>query len=94
MIYKCTAFVMAVLLLIGCGSTKPGTVSDEPVKTSGSKPSWVKGDKTYWVDDERMHFRVVVDNESDLSFAQRGLDGQAYSALINAVKVQAGMEYR
>lgn len=84
---------MAVLLLIGCGSTKPGTVSDEPVKTSGSKPSWVKGDKTYWVDDERMHFRVVVDNESDLSFAQRGLDGQAYSALINAVKVRAGMEY-
>jgi hypothetical protein len=79
--------------LYGCSSTRQGTISEDPVKTSGSKPSWVKGDKTYWVDDERMNFRVVVDNESDLSFAQRGLDGQAYVALINAVKVRSGMEY-
>jgi hypothetical protein len=84
---------VALLLFIGCGGSRVGTISDEPVKTSGNKPSWVKGDKTFWLDDDRMHFRVVVDNESDLSFAQRGLDGQAYSALINAVKVRAGMEY-
>lgn len=93
MVQKILLVGVAALLLIGCGSTRPGTISQDPTKTSGSKPSWVKGDKTYWLDDERMHFRVVVDNESDLSFAQRGLDGQAYSALINAVKVRAGMEY-
>jgi hypothetical protein len=93
MIQKILGAILMALLLVGCGSTRQGTISDDPVKTSGSKPSWVKGDKTYWLDDERMHFRVVVDNESDLSFAQRGLDGQAYSALINAVKVRAGMEY-
>jgi len=93
MIQKIFGVFLAMFVLVGCGSTRPGTVSEDPTKTSGSKPGWVKGDKTYWVDDERMHFRVVVDNESDLSFAQRGLDGQAYSALINAVKVRAGMEY-
>jgi hypothetical protein len=93
MVQKFFGIMLAAVLLVGCGSTRPGTVSEEPVKSSGGKPSWVKGDKTYWLDDERMHFRVVVDNESDLSFAQRGLDGQAYSALINAVKVRAGMEY-
>ena len=93
MVYKFIAFITAAFLLIGCAGTRPGTVTNEPVKTSGSKPSWVKNDKTFWLDDERMHFRVVVDNESDLSFAQRGLDGQAYSALINAVKVRAGLEY-
>ncbi|GEM_PF-2692061 len=93
MVQKIFGVVLAIFVLVGCGSTRPGTVSEDPTKTSGSKPGWVKGDKTYWVDDERMNFRVVVDNESDLSFAQRGLDGQAYSALINAVKVRAGMEY-
>jgi hypothetical protein len=93
MVQKILPLVVAAVILIGCGGTRPGTISEDPTKTSGSKPSWVKGDKTYWVDDERMHFRVIVDNESDLSFAQRGLDGQAYSALINAVKVRAGMEY-
>jgi hypothetical protein len=93
MVHKCIAILAAALVLAGCSSTKPGTVSDEPVKTSGSKPAWVKGDKTFWIDDARMHFRVVVDQESDLSFAQRGLEGQAYNALINAVKVRAGMEY-
>lgn len=93
MVHKCIAIFTAALLFAGCGGTKPGTVSDEPVKTSGSKPGWVKGDKTFWMEDTRMKFRVVVDQESDLSFAQRGLDGQAYNALINAVKVRAGMEY-
>jgi hypothetical protein len=93
MVQKLFTIGVAALLLVGCSSTRPGTVSEEPVKSSGSKPGWVKGDKTYWIDDNRMHFRVVVDNESDLSFAQRGLDGQAYSALINAVKVRSGMEY-
>jgi hypothetical protein len=73
MVQKILLVVFAALVLIGCGSTRPGTISEDPTKTSGSKPSWVKGDKTYWLEDERMHFRVVVDNESDLSFAQRGI---------------------
>ncbi len=93
MVHKCIAILTAAFLLVGCGGTRPGTVSEEPVKTSGSKPGWVKGDKTFWIEDARMKFRVVVDQESDLSFAQKGLDGQAYGALINAVKVRAGMEY-
>jgi hypothetical protein len=93
MVRNIIVVAVTVFFLVGCGSTRVGTISEDPVKTSGSKPSWVKGDKTFWLDDDRMHFRVVVDNESDLSFAQRGLDGQAYSALINAVKVRAGMEY-
>jgi hypothetical protein len=94
MIKNILGITMAALILIGCASTKPaGYISEEPVKTSGSKPGWAKEDKTFWMDEGRMNFRVVVDNESDLSFAQRGLDGQAYTALINAVKVRAGMEY-
>jgi len=82
-------------MFIGCAGSKPqvGSVSEQPVKTSGDKNKWVTDDRTFWTEDDRMCFRVMVDNESDLSFAQRGLDGQAYTVLINAVKVRAGLEY-
>ena len=85
-----------VTMLIGCSGSKPqvGSVSEQPVKTSGDKNKWVTDNGTFWTEDDRMCFRVMVDNESDLSFAQRGLDGQAYTVLINAVKVRAGLEYR
>jgi hypothetical protein len=95
MTLRIVLFLTIVTMLIGCAGSKPqvGSVSAQPVKTSGDKNKWVTDDRTYWNEDDRMCFRVMVDNESDLSFAQRGLDGQAYTALINAVKVRAGLEY-
>jgi len=89
------SFFVIALILMGCAGSKPpvGSISEKPVKTSSDKNKWVTDDRAFWTEDERMCFRVMVDNESDLSFAQRGLDGQAYIVLINAVKVRAGMEY-
>ena len=51
-----------------------GSVSQEPIKTSGEKNDWVKDDLSYWVEDGKMFFRVMVDNEPDLAFAMKGLD--------------------
>lgn len=70
-----------------------GSVSKDPVKTSGKKPDWVSDDITYKVEDGQMKFRTMSDNEADLSFAMKGLDGQAYNSLINIVKVRAGLEF-
>ena len=96
MFKQLSILIFSSLLLLACSSTKEvkkGTVSKEPIKTSGTKPDWVSSDKTYWVEEGRMKFRVMSDNEPDLSFALKGLDGQAYSALINAVKIRAGSEF-
>jgi len=95
MTLRIVLFLTIVTMFIGCAGSKPqvGSVSEQPVKTSGDKNKWVTDDRTFWTEDDRMCFRVMVDNESDLSFAQRGLDGQAYTVLINAVKVRAGLEY-
>jgi hypothetical protein len=95
MTIRILCFFIISTILIGCGGSKPqvGSVSEHPVKTSGDKNKWVSDDRTFWIEDGRMCFRVMVDNESDLSFAQRGLDGQAYTVLINAVKIRAGLEY-
>jgi hypothetical protein len=91
----CASFVAAIFLA-GCKGSETaqtGAISKEPVKTSGKKPDWVADDKTYMVEDQKMYFRVMSDNESDLTFALRGLDGQAYASLINAVKIRAGLEF-
>jgi hypothetical protein len=72
---------------------KKGEVSADPVRTSGSLPSWVKDDRAYWVEHGRMNFRVFSTGEKDLAFGMKGLDGDAYRALVNAVKVRAGLEF-
>lgn len=84
-----TALIIA-LFLSGCGGSDPLV---KPVRTSGSKPSWVSDSKTYWVKDARMHFVVLVNNEPDLTFGITGLDGRAYVTLINLVKVRASTEF-
>ena len=92
-----TVFLFATTFVLGgCGGGKEaskGEIGKEPVKTSGKKGDWVSDDRTYIVEDGRMKFRVMSDNEPDLSFAAKGLDGQAYGALVRAVKVRAGLEF-
>jgi hypothetical protein len=96
MAIRTLSLLLAGLLLAGCGGstqTKKGEISRNPVKTSGSRPSWVQDDKSYWTDAGRMYFRVFSTGEKDLSFAVKGLDGDAYRTLVNAVKVRAGVEF-
>ena len=97
------SLIAAMILIVGCGAQKPriGEVSLKPVETSGDKNKWVTDDRDWWVDGEKigdrkvpiMVFRVLLRDEADLQSAMDGLDGEAYTALINLVKVRAGMEY-
>jgi hypothetical protein len=94
--YGFITIAFTCVLLIGCGGAKESltnSVSRDPVKTSGSKPDWVSDDRTYWIEDGRFRFRVMSDNEPDLSFAEGGLMGKAYIQLTNAIKVRAGFEF-
>ena len=93
----------AIIFVIGCAPTipPPGTVDPKPVETSGDKNKWVTDDKDFWVDEEKIGrekspvfvFRFILRDEADLQSAIDGLDGEAYTALINLIKVRAGMEY-
>ena len=83
-------FLIIAGLLFGCSSqnaTKPGGLS--LIKTSGEKGDWVTSENTYWEEDGSMYFKVELNNETDLEYADAGLDGAASTVLISKVKTRA-----
>jgi hypothetical protein len=87
---------MAAVVFAGCSGgekTLKGSLNPEPVKTSGNKPDWVSDSKVYWTDGNRMYIKVSSEDEADLSFARKGLDGEAYRQLIRALQIRAGLEF-
>jgi hypothetical protein len=92
--------IIFVLIFFGCGGsnetqTPKGKVSAEPVQTSGSKPDWVSSDvENLPVEEGRIRFRVMTDNEQDIGFlSQMGLRSPAYAAMIEKIKIKAGLEF-
>jgi len=99
-IIRFVSLMAAFILTIGCGAQKPriGEIPQKPVETSGDKNKWVTEDRDMWNDEEKggekiFVFRFQLRDEADLQSAFNGMDGEAYTALINMVKVRAATEY-
>ena len=97
------SLIAAMILIVGCAPSKPrpGEVAPKPEEVSGPKPGWVTDDRASWTDEEKVGdskepiyvFKVLLRDEADLQLAFDGLDGEAYTAMINAVKNRAGQEF-